>query len=917
MMGQVLIAEQNEEASSPIMGGVLKLSDEPEAKDEVKPEQKEKTRREDRGENRFSSWFKGVFKGDKEPVEAPMVNDDPQPVVSTPAAPEPKEKKAQKESLPGRPALEAIALKKSLMDDAMQVQGRVSYDKGVLLYQQFRYNEALVHFQKAQRLLPKDENVKKYIYRCRQILGLESDSPESVTDWVSETRRMKNEEMSLTITYHFEQARQMMLKADDLWSSNQDGDRSNALQALSNARAEYRSAQDVVSQMDPGSERTKLKRRIAAGLKKIDDKNFVWKAYIQERTEQKARQKAQDLSVQSKEYEKNQYDDLLIRTKRAYLEGNYLKSESMARMILKKWPKSAEAELLLSKSAYRKDEKLFNDIKEKSSVEWRKNIEKLRESSILYSETLTYPSEWEKISKRTAPGQTIQEEPEWLKQMKQKMELRVTLTIPDFTLPEVVEKMQEQTGVSFHIDKNLDLEDARITETFLRDVRLKAALELILNGISAENKLIYQFRDGVVFITSEENQSIFNLPKQKLYDVTDLITSYTSEGAENVGIEGEGSAAMHLDASTEENGVLTVDAIEELIREAASPASWDMTGMSITEFQAGTLLISQIEEVHREIDDLLEMLRKQQTLQVSIEARFISSTDDDLFDIGVEWKGLTELNLEDSGSPTDGTGTYSSRKDNSSDSRVASIMGSAADSIVSDGGSIFVADSRESQGLLAEVAVLNPIRAGLVFHALARKRNIKDLLAPRLSVINNRQAYVIKSTDTSFIKNFRSRNGRLTPVIARASSGELLVVRPTISSDRKYVTMDLSPQITRLIEFELMDLTIPVRNRSGGGRNNNNSSSSSTTYDVTIELPNVEVWQLQTRVQVPDGGVALVGGRMGSQEKTNSYGVPLLSKVPLVGRLFRSDGEYVQLENVIVSVRAKILIFDEYESQLP
>ena len=97
----------------------------------------------------------------------------------------------------------------------------------------------------------------------------------------------------------------------------------------------------------------------------------------------------------------------------------------------------------------------------------------------------------------------------------------------------------------------------------------------------------------------------------------------------------------------------------------------------------------------------------------------------------------------------------------------------------------------------------------------------------------------------------------------------------------------------------------------GGGAN-----ATSSIVNVTIELPRVQVWQVQTRIQVPDGGVVFVGGRMGNLERKVTRGVPVLSKIPLVGRLFRSDGEYVQLENLIISVRAKILVFDELENQL-
>ena len=207
--------------------------------------------------------------------------------------------------------------------------------------------------------------------------------------------------------------------------------------------------------------------------------------------------------------------------------------------------------------------------------------------------------------------------------------------------------------------------------------------------------------------------------------------------------------------------------------------------------------------------------------------------------------------------------------------------------------------------------MLDPIRAAIVLHALTRKNTTKDLLAPRLTVINNRQGYFLNSEDISYIRNFTSEDGNIVPEISRVSQGELLVVRPTVSSDRKYITLDLSPQVTRVLDLTQRSLILPA-DRGGNG----NNGGVVETVSVFIELPDVEVWQLQTRIQVPDGGVVFVGGRMGNFERENTRSVPVISKIPFLGRLFRADGRYVELENLIISVRAKILVFEELESKL-
>ena len=186
-------------------------------------------------------------------------------------------------------------------------------------------------------------------------------------------------------------------------------------------------------------------------------------------------------------------------------------------------------------------------------------------------------------------------------------------------------------------------------------------------------------------------------------------------------------------------------------------------------------------------------------------------------------------------------------------------------------------------------------------------------MAPRITVLNNQQGYFVSSTEESYVKNFTSTNGSILPTPDRVSSGQLLLVRPTVSSDRKYITLDLSPQITRVLALETRPLTVPVRQNTG---NNNNNSSQNEIVTLSIELPSVEVWQIQTRIQVPDGGIVFVGGRMGNIERKTTRAVPLISRIPLIGRLFRSDGEFTELNNLIISVQAKIMVFDELESKL-
>ena len=105
----------------------------------------------------------------------------------------------------------------------------------------------------------------------------------------------------------------------------------------------------------------------------------------------------------------------------------------------------------------------------------------------------------------------------------------------------------------------------------------------------------------------------------------------------------------------------------------------------------------------------------------------------------------------------------------------------------------------------------------LALHALDSKQTQKDLLRPRLTVLNNKQGYILNAEETSYVREYESEEGYVTPEVAKISSGELLVVRPTVSSDRRYINLELSPQITRLIELESRLVALPINSRGPNG----------------------------------------------------------------------------------------------------
>ncbi|MDF1665700.1 MAG: hypothetical protein P1V97_28330, partial [Planctomycetota bacterium] len=128
--------------------------------------------------------------------------------------------------------------------------------------------------------------------------------------------------------------------------------------------------------------------------------------------------------------------------------------------------------------------------------------------------------------------------------------------------------------------------------------------------------------------------------------------------------------------------------------------------------------------------------------------------------------------------------------------------------------------------------------------------------------------------------------------------GAILDVRPTVSYDRKYVTMELRPTIAQQTGTRSSIVTLAGGNTS-----------------IPIELPTIVVQKIRTSVTVPDGGSVMIGGMKNLQSQYNETSVPLLGRVPILKNFFRRQGSAALKSSQVVLIKAKITILRELEEE--
>ena len=83
-----------------------------------------------------------------------------------------------------------------------------------------------------------------------------------------------------------------------------------------------------------------------------------------------------------------------------------------------------------------------------------------------------------------------------------------------------------------------------------------------------------------------------------------------------------------------------------------------------------------------------------------------------------------------------------------------------------------------------------------------------------------------------------------------------------------------------------------------------------------IQFPELSIRRVRTTATVPDGGIILLGGLQRNVKFHAETGVPFLSDLPVIGRLFRWNTVDNSKSNLAILVSPRIILFNEEEGKL-
>jgi len=352
-----------------------------------------------------------------------------------------------------------------------------------------------------------------------------------------------------------------------------------------------------------------------------------------------------------------------------------------------------------------------------------------------------------------------------------------------------------------------------------------------------------------------------------------------------------------------------------------------------------SLVVSQTQAVHEEIADLLEQLRRLQDLQISIEVRFIQLNDSFFERIGIDF----DVNINDRTTGADDLLDDGANFEGNRGSQTVGIVQAVAGDLPVFSSDLDVPFRQGSFGVAVPqfggfdpgqaatfgFAILSDIEAYFLVNAAQGDRRSNMLNAPKVTLFNGQTAFVADASQTPFVISVIPVVGEFAaaqqPVIVVLSEGTMMNIQAVVSDDRRYVRLTVVPFFSEIGDVQTFTF-------EGSSTTNTSSSSTDTDDDgndeagdeaqtevrsgTTVQLPTFQFVSVSTTVSVPDGGTVLLGGIKRLNEGRNEFGVPLLSKLPYINRLFRNVGIGRTTDSLMMMVTPRIIIQEEEEQRL-
>ncbi len=376
-------------------------------------------------------------------------------------------------------------------------------------------------------------------------------------------------------------------------------------------------------------------------------------------------------------------------------------------------------------------------------------------------------------------------------------------------------------------------------------------LKEVIDRIANLGNLRYSYKNGVLYFESDT-------PYLKNYFVDYLV-----------------DGALWKDVEANIASILTSTAtIAVAPSEDSLGSSSAQAGSLTTNKSAGIISLFANNRQHAAVVKYLADVEQSASAQVLIEAKLVEVVLSDDFRAGIDWSKA-------------GTGNTLSLG-NGGSLRAVSTAG---------GSSLAVPFVAKASG------VFNSRSLDVSVSALQAFGTTRALSSPRIHAINNQKATLNFGDKLVYFKIDNNQNVTTT-------SGSTPVTTASITSTKQEESIGIKIEIVPSINLKTSEITLSIKPTiSSSNRSVVDPASPSTDGKVTTanNIPVVQTTELDTIAKIRSGNVVVIGGLMKEAANNADNGVPFISKIPVLGWLFKSVSRSSQVTETVIFIKATIV----------
>jgi len=421
--------------------------------------------------------------------------------------------------------------------------------------------------------------------------------------------------------------------------------------------------------------------------------------------------------------------------------------------------------------------------------------------------------------------------------------------------------------ISEATDLNLIMEKEIIPELPITLNLKNVTAEDALNRVCASVDYYYTVKDNILYVKATATRTYeLGMPAIiQTYHIDlggDMLGGATSGTSGSTTVKGNISQKAETDKAAYNFWDVIEKSLDKIISASTGAHSASPQTLSVNRI-TGTIIVTATKRDLEKVENYLSTIKKVINRQVLVEAKIIEVILSDGLQFGINWNFI--LNTGDSPSATFATQKF------------ADVVSTANPNF-----SIATAASDFTS----------------LLRAIQTQGETRILSNPRLSIMNGQTAILSVGQDQNYISKIETTTTAGTTPITTFTvntssllSGIMIGIVPFISESGE-ISLNITPITSDLVKIDSQKLGTP---------------DTAGNYPFLIQLPTINLRQMNTTVKVRNGHMVIIGGLISNREEYADSQVPFLGDIPILGYLFKSRSKTVTKAELVVLLQPVII----------